>query len=991
MKTKFNGFLTLLLALVVQISFAQEKTISGTVSDASGGLPGVSVVIKETQKGTETDFDGKYTIKAKSGDVLVFRYLGYKTVEKTIGTTNTISVTLEEDASVLDEVVVTSYGSTAKRATTGSITTVKSEDIENVPTANFAEALQGKSTGLQSISSSGQPGSNSSVRIRGTASVNGNTEPLYIIDGIPVSSNSASDLGAGGLDAGNRDPLSNISSADIESVTILKDASSTSIYGARGANGIILITTKKGKQGKAKFSLSSQVGVSARAVELFEVLNASEYIELQRESQINAGIEPAVAVLNYPDSDDDTDWSEYAYRDWDAVTKNTNFSASGGNENVNYYLSLGHLSQEGIAVGSGLERLSSSLNLQANTSENSRVGMSFSYSKTEQQTALAESAYFASPILATYLFPPTDTPYLSDGTPNPVASVTSGTTFIKDNYYDTEGSVTDRLIGSVDIAVDIWNDFTLKSKFGLDKSFFNYKQYGSSLNDSNPSGGTADRAYQEVYNWTWTNTLTWSKTLNEDHNLNVLLGQEINKEGSDYFEVVVEDFPNGILQNVGSAATVTGHASSTGDSSLKSYFLNGNYNFQQKYYLNATIRRDASSRFGPDNKWGTFWSVGGNWNVSSEDFMKDLTWINSLKIKSSYGKQGNLPSNRYLWQGIFLNDTYNESPASYPSSTAANPELKWESQNSFNVGLEFSLFNNKLSGEVTYFSRETSDLLFPQTLEGSSGYTLRYVNAGGFTNKGAEIELNYDVLNIKDFNWSIGGNITFLKNKVNTLDEGTLGADGLYIREIGETWNTFYLREWAGVDVATGQAMWYDANGNITFNYTEGERVKSGNADPKFYGGVYTNFSYKNWELVANASYQYGNKIYNDTSRITNSDGAFAGFNQSRDQLDRWQKPGDISANPQRISGNSSNSNQASTRWLEDGSFVRLKNVSIGYNFSEAITKNTFLNGGKIYLQGTNLLTITDFNGDPEQSINGTHWFSYPNPKTISLGINLSF
>ena len=991
MKTKFNGILTLLLALVVQISFAQEKTVSGTVSDESGGLPGVSVIIKGTTKGTETDFDGKYSIKTKSGDILVFRYLGYKTTEKTVGASGTINVSLEEDSNVLEEVVVVGYGTKAKRATIGSITTIKAEAIETVPAANFVEALQGKSTGLQSVSASGQPGANSAVRIRGSASVNGNVEPLYIVDGVPISSNATSDLGAGGLDSSTRDPLSNINPSDIESVTVLKDASSTSIYGARGANGIILITTKKGRQGKAKFNFSSQFGISARAVKLFDVLNSSEFNELHRESLVNAGISPASAVLQFPDTTVDTDWGELAYRDWDAVTKRHNFSVSGGTEKVNYFISVGHLAQEGIAVGSGIERLSSSINVQAKTSDISRFGMNVSYSRTEQGTALAEAAYFASPVTATYLFRPTDAPYLADGTPNTNNQVTGGTSFIQDLFYDNEGSVTDRLLANMNGSIDIFEDFTLKSTFGIDKTFFNFKSYGSALNTSNPAGGTASRTFQEVYNWTWTNTLQWVKTFGEDHNLDVLLGQEINKEGFDDVSLSVEDFPNGILQNVGSATSVTFHGSNTQDSSLKSFFLNTNYNFNKKYYFNGTIRRDASSRFGPNNKWGTFWSVGGNWNISSEDFMSDIKWVNLLKIKSSYGVQGNLPSGRYTWQGIFLNDRYNGSPTAFPSSTQGNPDLKWEEQNMFNVGIEFSLFNNKLSGEVTYFNRETTDLIFGQSVEQSNGFNQVFSNVGAFINKGYEVELSYDVFNSENLNWTVGANVTFLTNEVSALDAGSQGPSGIYIREIGEAWNTFYLRKWAGVDVATGAPMWYDANGNITFNYNSASREKVGNANPDFFGGLSSNLTYKNWSFNAALSFQYGNEIYNNTSRITNSDGAFFGFNQSRDQLDRWQKPGDVSSNPKRIRGNGSQSNQASTRWLEDGSFIRLRNVQIGYNFPKDMTKNTFLTGGKIFLQGTNLLTITDFNGDPEQSLNGQHWFVYPNAQTVSLGLNLSF
>ncbi|WP_452221344.1 SusC/RagA family TonB-linked outer membrane protein [Lacinutrix salivirga] len=992
MKTKFSGILTLLLAFVVQFTFAQDRTISGTISDESGlPLPGVNIIVQGTNNGTQTDFDGNYSISASTGSVLSYSFVGYKTTEKTVGASSNISLSMDLDVAAIEEVVIVGYGTQAKSATTGSITVIDSQEFVDVPVANIAETLQGKSSGLQSLSASGQPGANSSVLIRGLGSVNGNIEPLYIVDGVPINANSTSDLGSGGLDSGNRDPLSNINAADIESVTILKDASSTSIYGARAANGVILITTKSGKKGKARIDFSTQTSVSARAVTKFQVLNTSEYLELQREADVNSGFTEAQAFARNPDSDIDTDWAEYAYNDWDAFTKKTNLSITGGNDTANYFVSLGHLDQEGIAVGSGLERLSSRLNLNANVSNNIKVGMGLSYSRTSQRTALAESAFFASPVVGTYLFTPTTAPYLEDGRPNPENSATGGTSFIQDLFYDSEGSVTDRLIGNVFGSIDFLEDFTFKTQFGRDYSNFNYSSYGSNLNTANPAGGAASRVNQNVFNWTLTNMLSYSKLFNENHKVNVTLGQELNKEGFDDFGIDVEDFPNGILQNIGSAATVTGHFSTTEESSLESYFMSANYGYQNKYHLNAAIRKDGSSRFGPNNKWGTFWSVGGNWVISKESFFDNVDFMNLLKLKSSYGVQGNLPSGRYSWQGIFLNDTYNESPAVFPSSTKQNLDFKWEEQNLFNVGLEFGFLNNRINGEITYFNRETTDLIFPRTLASSTGFTQTFSNEGDFKNSGFEGQLSYDVIRAENTRWTLGGNITILENEVTKVTKDTEGPDGIYIREVGEAWNTFYLERWAGVDPATGSPMWLDENNNITFTYSEASREKVGSANPDFYGGFFSNLSYKNWEFNAAFSYQVGNKIFNNTSRITNSDGAFSGFNQSREQLDRWQNPGDVSENPIRIVGNPSQSNQRSTRWLEDGDFLRLKNLSVAYNLPNSLTDKSFLNSARIYVQGTNILTISSFNGDPEQSINGQHWFVYPNAQTVSIGLDVSF
>lgn len=990
MKKTTNVLLTLILALIVQLSFGQEKEITGIISDESGlPLPGVNIVIKNTTKGTQTDFDGKYAIQAKQGDILQFSYVSYESAEKTVGASNTISFSLNPSVEAIDEVVVVGYGTKAKRATTGSITTIKSEQIENAPAANFAESLQGKSTGLQSISASGQPGAKSNVRIRGTASVNGNSSPLYVIDGVPIN-NSNTDLGQGGLDSSTRDPLSNLNASDIESVTILKDASSTSIYGARAANGIIMITTKRGKSGEAKFDFSSQTGFSARAVNNFKVLRKDEYNDLMREAEVNAGADPSIAYANYPNTDVETNWGKLAYRDWNAMTQRNNFSVSGGTESGRYYISVGHLNQEGIAVGSGLERLSSKISLQANATKKVKIGMDISYSNTRQNTALAESAYFASPVVATYLFTPTMKPYNDDGTPNYDNPATGGTTFLGSMAYDSEKNVINRIIGNIFTDIDVYKNTSFRSKFGVDRSVMNFYSYGSPLNYGNPAGGSAQRLNNSINIWNWTNTLKWANSY-ENHNLDFMLGHEANYEEQDMMNFNVEDFPSLLLTNVGAAANVTNHSSLDENASLLSFFANMGYDFDKRYHLNATVRRDASSRFGPNNKWGTFWSTGANWLVSEEKFLANSKWLNKLKLQLSYGVQGNTTVDRYPWQGTYLNDSYNDKPTSLPDIRKENPDLKWETQKMLDAGIELAALSNRLNLGVNYFDRRTSDLFFKSPIPASSGYTEIFQNAGSFKNSGFEFDLGYDIISKDKFRWNVFGNLTLLDTKVTELDETTQGEDRFYIREVGEAWNTFYLRKWAGVDPATGNPMWYDKDGNVTFTYSAAERQKVGKADPDFYGGFGTSFEYMNFTLSGSFSYQFGNKIYNATSRITNSDGAFHGFNQSREQLDRWEKPGDLAPNPKRIQGNPSQSNQASTRWLEDGSFIRMKDITLSYTLPSKLSKSVKLNSLKIFTQGTNLFTWTKFNGDPEQALNGEHWFVYPNAKTVTLGLNVSF
>lgn len=986
-----KSIITLFLVLGVQLLLAQERTITGTVKDENGfPMPNVNIVVKDTNDGTRTNIDGNYTLDTDTNRVLIFSFIGYKNAEKTVEESDIININLTPNAEAIKEVVVVGYGTKARRATTGSITTIKNKDIVSNPVANFAESLQGKSTGLQSISASGQPGSKSTVRIRGTASVNGNLDPLYIVDGIPINNTATNFADFGALSSKSRDPLSSINAADIESVTVLKDASSTSIYGSRAANGIIMITTKKGKSGKAKFNFSSQLGVSSRATRNLEVLNTTEFLELMRESLTNANFDKATVLSLQPNTVVNTNWAEYAYRDWSAVTTRNDFSVSGGTSNGRYYMSLGHLKQDGIVVGSGLERLSSKLSVQANATDYVKLGMDLNYSNTTQKTALADGAYFSSPILGGYLYAPTMAPYTLKGTPNFKNPSTGGTNFIGALYYDSENSKTDRLIGNINTDIRLNKTISFNSKFGIDRSNYNFTLYGSPKNFGNPVGGTAQRLNSTLNTWNWTNTLKWVKTANK-HHFDFLIGQEANYESLASIDFEARDFPSLMVKNIGSAINTVNHASQNENASLLSFFGNLGYNFNNKYHLNTTIRRDASSRFGQNNKWGTFWSVGANWLISDEQFMASAKWLNSLKLKSSYGVQGNTTSERYPWQRLLDSGEYDGNPTLYPFRRKGNPNLKWEVQKMFDLGIELTTIKKRFRLELNYFDRQTSDLIFESPLPPSSTYSKQITNAGNFLNKGIEIDLSYDIFKKDRFYWNIFTNFTLFDNEIIALEKGVEGIDGYYIRRVGEDWNTFYLREWAGVDPATGDPLWYDSNGNKTNNYNKAKQKIVGSANPDFYGGFGTSLEFKNWELTSAFSYQYGNKIFNTTAGLTNSDGVYYGINQSKDQLDRWQKPGDIAKNPKRVYKNTSQSNQPSTRFLEDGSFIRLKNVMLSYSLPKKTSKSMKLNTCRIYTQATNLLTWTAFNGDPEQSIDGQHWFVYPNAKSLTIGVDVAF
>ncbi|MDB4304049.1 SusC/RagA family TonB-linked outer membrane protein, partial [Desulfosarcina sp.] len=840
--------------------------------------------------------------------------------------------------------------------------------------------------GLQSVNNSGQPGSANTVRIRGRGSINGSTQPLYIVDGVPVNVGAP----AAGPSADLQNSMSNLNPADIETVTILKDASSTSIYGARGANGIILITTKKGKQGKTRFSYSSQVGVSSLTDVDLSVLSASEYIELHREAQINSGTEPAIAVLNYPDTDVDTDWYGLAFQD-DALTQQHNFSASGGNEKSTFYASMGYMDQQGIALGSYLKRLSAKLSVTSQVSDKVKFGMNVNGTKSNQGTPLTQSAFFISPVVGGYLNAPNSPAYNEDGTPNQDIPF-SGASFLAVDAYNDDEFVTYRFLGNVFAEFQISDNLKFRTNWGTDLQFANQTGYDDPRTQGNTAFGVgrANKDLSEEVIWNVSNILTWSQTLGEKHNYSLLVGQEA---ASNTFENIAgssENFSTFAFRTLVSGATPVTTFSNNGSSKLMGFFTNLNYSFDSKYHLNATYRKDASSRFGPDNQWGSFWAVGGNWVATNEAFLSDVSWLNTLKVLASYGIQGNLPGGLYDHKALYGSGyDYGGLPGN-GSNQSASPSLKWEEQQLFEVGIELAMFD-RVSLDATYYSRETEDLILDVPISltnGVNGGTIRQ-NFGAMKNSGFEFALRADVIRSNDVTWSVNGNITLNTNEITRIDSEF--DDGTKIRREGEAYDTFWMPVWAGVNPANGNPMWYDENDNLTQNYADAEYRITGTAEPEFFGGFGSTLRWKALSLNALFTYSYGNEIYNNAARIIASDGAFSNINQNREQLDRWQQPGDLSPNPRRLQGGNNNSNEFSSRWLEDGSFLRLRTVNLSYELPSKYLDQLGFTGIRMYVQGQNLLTFTEFTMDPEQAIQGTSFFIYPNSKTISVGLDLQF
>jgi TonB-linked SusC/RagA family outer membrane protein len=989
--------LILLLFMFTGIVNAQDIVVTGTVTDEMDGttIPGANVQIKGTTIGTVTDFDGKYSITAPSNSTLIFSFLGMKTQEIEIGGRKIINVVLQTDAVDIDEIVVIGYGVQRKSTYTGAASNVKAEKIEQIPVTSFDKALQGSVPGMQVTSASGQPGSNTQVTIRGIGSISAGTQPLYVVDGVPILTGDLSVQGNSNAYSSEvstqHNALSNLNPNDIESITVLKDASATAIYGSRASNGVILITTKKGKEGKTNFAFRSQFGLSTRTTEHFEVLNAEEYKMLTNEGRINAGL----AEQDFSEYEGiDQDWLGEAFKR-NAKTSSYEFSANGGTSKTKFYTSASYYNQEGIAISSYLERLSFRTNIDHQATDLVSFGVNLGLSNTMQGTPMTDAAYFTSPVTGGFLLPPIYPVKKEDGSWNMDYPALNGVNFVANNKINDHDSETKRLIGSGYIQLDFTENLVFKSNVGIDWFDMLEEYYDDPRAKGNTAEGkgraTASMVKQLVYSVA--NTLNWDRSFG-NHNVGLLVGHEA--QGSNYkdFMAASEDFASHLLRRLSSGATPVTAAGTGTEWRLISLFTQGQYNFNNKYYASFSFRRDGSSRFGLNNRFANFYSIGGSWRISQEPFIKDnFSWMSLLHLRASYGTSGNSQIGNFSSLGLYgYGRDYNGKPGSSPAQFA-NPDLTWEKNTNWNVGLDFRLFE-KFRGTVELYNRLTSDLLLNVPLSSTAGITSMLRNVGEMQNRGVEINLGADLFDpgTSEFLWGIDFNIAFNRNKVLKLADGQDITGFYFLRREGLSFQTFYMERWAGVNPADGRPMWYDKNGNIVFRRADADRVIVGSADPDFTGGFTSNMSYKGFTLNVFFSFVYGNKLYDDTYRILNSDGAFSGFNQSVDQLNRWTTPGQITDTPIRVNGNASESNERSTRNLYDGSYLRLKNVQLGYNLPKKWINTVGLGNVRVYLQGQNLLTWTNYPGmDPEQGPDGTVWFVYPNARTITMGLDVNF
>ncbi|WP_196890650.1 SusC/RagA family TonB-linked outer membrane protein [Aureivirga marina] len=1006
MKTKFNGILTLLLVLVGHVVFAQQKTVTGTVSDETGPLLGATVLIKGTASGTETDFDGNYTIQVEKGQTLVFSFTGTDGKEVVVGDSNTINVQLKS-VNLIDEVSL-GYVKKKRGATAAGISTVSAQDIQEVAqTTNIANALQGKASGVTVTARNGQPGQTAFVRIRGVGSISSGQEPLYIVDGVPIDEAS----------------LNLINNSDIESMSVLKDAGAAAIYGARASNGVVIITTKGGKRNQdAKFSVTAQYGSTERLDGGIELMNAEQKLRYERELGVGVG----AGITSQTEWDRlvglNHDWRNTILRD--GTVTSLGFNVAGGNEKSTYYVSLQKDSDTGIIKDvNGFDKTTARVNINFDAKDWLTLDAKTSVSYTKS-VGFRDRNNVQSPFVAAMTYNPYETVYQRDADGNYVFNergereynlTHSGYNVIEAIRKNPSQDEFVRLFGSFSADAKILENLVYSPKLGVNYNVNRSENFmfpSSILSQFVSEDGTPGRKGESGYydfTYNFQNIIRYNTTFNDKHNLSVLAFTEYISNDFRNYSVSAVGFSKDNISQLGTGAEPDGAGG--GRSQKRTFSIAGNvdYNYDEKYIFAGTLRRDGSSVFGADNRFGTFFSVSGAWNLHNEKFLADNKYISSLKFRASYGTLGNDRIGRYSSLGLTSYSTsYGNQPASAPGQVE-NPNLKWESKAITDVAVEYGLFNNRIRGIVDYYKSVTSDLLLSVPLPAEGGRFSRIENVGEIQTQGIELELSGDILrNYHDVTWTVGGNIAFTDTKVNKL----VGDEPYYetglILEEGEEIYTHYLVRYAGVNPANGHALYYDKDGNVTDQFSGDHTValkgKTVNAD--FDGTIYTRVNWRGLELSANFYYKYGNYILNGRKWRLESDGSNALDNQQVSAFNYWRQPGDtgVLPAPQQLSG--IDSNQLTDRFLQDGSYIRLRTVKLSYNLPQKLVEKAYLSRVNVYVQGQNLWTYApNYEGDPEIGIQTGESYtagevrvpgaydngSYPTTRSYMFGIDISF
>jgi TonB-linked SusC/RagA family outer membrane protein len=1038
--------LIFLSVLFVNAGLAQTR-VTGTVTASEDGspIPYAVVLVKGLRGiGTNTDADGKYSLSNVPTDaVLVFSYVGYKTQEVPVSGRSVINVEMATDALALDEVIVVAYGTSTKGTFTGAASVVKADAIRDVPTLSFEKAMGGKIAGLQITTLSGQAGSTSSIRVRGVGSMNASNEPLYVVDGVPVISGNVTQMGI----YTSSNVMNSINPNDIESITVLKDAAASALYGSRAANGVIVITTKQGKQGKPVVNFKASVGITPTfATDNYETASTEQQVELYYENFWNAAIlydgdnyedasTSALAQLNKrfnkhgytfaaPDNTVNSltiggeragryfDWEDVLFRT--AVYRAYDLSVSGGTETSNYYTSFSYTNDLGRSVINGFDRITGRMNFGQKIGKfielNTNVNVSNSNQEGFNDTRSTGSNYFLqSRNLLWGLYWPSDfetglpwTPRYGSYAYNPV-------------YYNNEWenwSRTQKVFANETVTIKILPELNLRSIFSFDNTqTFDHLYYSAlHFNGSSFTGSVTENS-TKVIELLSSTTLNYNKTFGGVHNVSALVGWEVAKNQTDYLRSSGTNLATSTLHTVATAGKLDANAYYWG-SAMASMLSRAEYNYNNKYYASASFRRDGSSKLGPESRWGNFWSFAGSWRIDQESFMDDVPVISNLKLRASYGVNGTLPSSNYGWRNLTgYSSKYMEQPGGGVSSIA-DPNLTWETSYTYNIALEFGIFDQKLTGSFEYFSRDSKNLLQDVPISNVIGFESTLMNVGEINNRGLEFELSGEILKRGGFTWTAGLTASHVKSTVTKLYGGQdiiwyepTGDDDRtkFIYTEGESTLAIYGLEWAGVERETGLNVWF-LNNNATpdlvvdgrpatYSYSDADEVILGDAHPKLFGGYNTDLAWKGLSLSLNFIYKLGGYTYDAAGKDVNDDGYYWERIMSLDAYEnRWTPLNKDARYPQRVAIDMEDVNQKSSRHMHPADFTRLKSITLGYSLPNNLLSKVKLSGGRIYFNGANLWTLAAWKVyDPEVNEYGSRGWEMPIGKTYTFGIEASF
>lgn len=1034
--------LTLMLALLfvwTGVAWSQGVTVKGVVTSEEDGLPivGASVLVKGTTQGTITDVDGNFMISGVKADskTLIVSFVGMKSKEVAIKK-GELKIVMKSDAEVLDEVMVVAYGTVKKSAFTGSATVVDQDKIKS-PAVSFDKSLAGQVSGVQVMSNSGQPGSGTSFRIRGSGSLKASNEPLYVIDGVATTSTEYSSIAEENESSSNI--LSSINPNDIESITVLKDAAAAALYGSRAANGVVVITTKSGKEGKARVNFNAQFSWS-KLGKAYDMMSSADMYKMiyqgyrakgETMEEANASAQGALThnpynVENPLDENGnvvdgaklvvDTDWQKEVFRT--APSQDYNMNVSGKNDKTNYFFSIGYTKQGGITPASDFKRYSAKANINTKVNRWFNAGLNVTFSHSIQNTTV-ESSAGASPLYNALSFPNAVPVYIVDNEGNPVLDENGNKQYNFTNpvsrdfnplaipLMDVNRSKFYRLLASGYAEITFFNGLSFKTVFSPDYVSTDEHRYWNKEHGNGPTyNGRLDKYHHVDLMYTSTNTFNYTNVFKDVHSLNVMAGME-------YWQSTYETLyagGRGLLGDMQELAGASGSFSPSSDTTketLISYFGRAEYAYKDKYNFSASLRADGSSIFGADTKWGTFWSLGASWRINQEDFLKDIEWIDNLKLRLSYGTSGNKSGlARYASLGLWTTsaDYLYGSNIGVGHEQLVNALLGWEKQGMFNVGVDFS-FWNRFYGSVDFFNKTSDGLLYDVPLALQNGLSSITMNAAKTSNTGFEIVLGANILR-GPLVWNMDLNASFIKDKIKDLngENDVRMTDYQKIWSVGGSQYEFYMPTWAGVDPDNGNPLWYKVNDDgtrtTTSVYSEATYERQGRSTPLAYGGFINTFSYKNFDLTIQLNYSLGGKIYDNIYAGMMHDGATTAQNMHVDALEAWTTPGQQTNVPKYAINNATNSASLSSRFLYDATNVKLKTITLSYTLSKNLgVFSKVISGAKLWVSADNLCTwFADkgYKGYDDIDIYGvqgykTYPYSFPTPRTFSIGANLTF